>query len=168
MGIAIGLISGFVFAFLGPYIKMKRDRALISMLYLLSKSPWGTIGLVVVAGPIIEELVFRLGGFYLVGFFSPQMVWKIALTSIAFGLAHAQFPHNVLAGVIGVVLAVTFINYGLVQAIVAHGIHNAVVLAHFLISFRRLFQMPVQEALKQHPPSVVAQMYQDVFHENRT
>lgn len=75
-------------------------------------------------GPIVEELVFR--GAVLRSLESHGKVFAIVISSILFGLIHANLSQGIFAAVLGLVLGYVAIQYSLKWAILLHIINNFV------------------------------------------
>lgn len=158
-GSCIGLVTGLIAAFGGPHIETKHDdKSLQGLLMLWKHSAWQAIILTILAGPLAEELIFRFAGISILNYIFPHVL-SITLTSILFGLAHNQYPLNLISGVLGAILGVIYIKWGLSASIGAHAVHNAVVIFHLGWRFRRitgqglteaLGQLSVEEAYKQY------------------
>jgi len=124
LGIGIALIS----IYLGDKTVIRgKDKSLRGLLYLWKKSPLLTVLLTILIGPFFEEVVFRLIGINLLNILFPTII-SVIITSIAFGLAHNQFPLNVISGLMGVVLAIIYLNYGVIASFITHGVQNGLVL----------------------------------------
>ena len=147
-GMMIGLVTGILGSALAPYLKTKReDRSLKGLLYLWKRSVWQTVVLVVVLGPVAEEIIFRFLGISLLSYLFTGAL-PLILTSILFGLAHNQYPLNLISGILGFILALVFTVYGLPAAIIAHATHNAVSLFYLNVKARRLMGISLTKALK--------------------
>ena len=82
--------------------------------------------LIVVAAPVVEELVFR--GFLAEAFRARAAREAVAVSSVAFGLAHLQLAQFRYYLFLGVVLGVVYLRRGLVGSVCAHAAFNGMVL----------------------------------------
>jgi hypothetical protein len=151
-GLFFSAITGLVIAtfsvIIGNKIKPAGgiDKSLSGLLYLWSKSPIFTIFLTIVLGPLLEEIVFRLIGITLLDKFLPLII-ALVLTSVAFGLAHNQFPLNLISGIMGVVLGYVYIKHGVVASFITHGLQNGVVLIHLWFTILIKTGFTIKEAI---------------------
>ena len=82
---------------------------------------------IVLYGPILEELVFRLGGMTAVYYFTGSIPLAIIFTALAFGLYHlvCYGPYKVISTFIqGIFLGIIFLMGGFVACVVAHMTNN--------------------------------------------
>lgn len=75
-------------------------------------------------GPVIEEIIYR--GYVMNGLKQHGKVFAIVISSILFGIMHANFAQNMFAFMVGIVLAYTAMEYGLKWSIVLHIINNCI------------------------------------------
>ena len=151
-GIQISVLLGVLIAlcsiFLGDKVITKeRDRSLSGLLHLWKRSPLLTIALTIFIGPFFEEVVFRLLGISFLNIFMPTFM-SVIITSILFGLAHNQFPLNVISGIMGVVLAIIYLEYGVIASFITHGLQNGLVLANLYHTVIVKTGMDLTQALK--------------------
>lgn len=81
----------------------------------------------VVYAPVLEELIFRLGGITAVYYFTGSMPLAILFTALAFALAHLFFygPYKVVTTFVqGILLGIVFLMGGFVAAVAAHMTNN--------------------------------------------
>ncbi len=147
VGLIAGSLMGLVSASMGPAITTKEpDRATQGLLILWQRSAWQTVALTVLIAPLGEELLFRFAGISLIKLFFTYP-WPIIITAIAFGLAHNQFPLNIISGVLGLVLGMIYWHFGLIASTIAHGTQNGVVLFHLWWRFRKRTGLTLSESL---------------------
>ncbi|MFP4456920.1 MAG: CPBP family intramembrane glutamic endopeptidase [Clostridia bacterium] len=144
LGIAIALTS----IYLGDKVVTKqKDKSLTGLLYLWKKSPILTILLTILIGPFFEEVLFRFIGITFLNFWLPTF-FSVIVTSIAFGLAHNQFPLNVISGLMGVILAIIYLNYGVIASFITHGLQNGLVLVNLYHTVYKKTGMTITQALE--------------------
>ncbi len=128
--VLLGVVIAACSIVLGSKIKPKgEDKSLTGLLYLWSRSPIFTIALTFLIGPFFEEVLFRLIGISFFNMFLPLSL-SLIITSIAFGLAHNQFPLNLISGFMGIILGYVYIRYGVIASFITHGLQNAIVIIH--------------------------------------
>lgn len=144
LGIAIALTS----IYLGDkVVTKKKDKSLTGLLYLWKKSSILTILLTIFIGPFFEEIIFRLIGITILNFWLPTIL-SVVITSITFGLAHNQFPLNVISGFMGVILAIIYLNYGVIASFITHGLQNGLVLVNLYHTVFKKTGMTITQALE--------------------
>lgn len=77
-----------------------------------------------ILGPIVEEIVYR--GFVMNALKKYGTVFAIVVSSVLFGIMHANLAQNIFAFVVGLVLAYTAMEYGLKWSILLHIINNCI------------------------------------------
>ena len=89
---------------------------------------------VAIVGPIVEELVYR--GFVMSSIKKYGKVFAIVVSSVLFGVMHANLPQVVFAVAVGLVLGYVAMEYSIGWAILLHIINNGVFgeLLSFLIA----------------------------------
>ena len=119
-----GALAGFLMLIIDALIL----NLLVYRRFFVPKSMSGDIVRAVLKAPILEEIVFRLGGMTAVFYFTGSLPLALLLTSVAFGLEHIyQGPHGVLSATVnGVLLGLIFLSGGLVAAIAAHMTFNLI------------------------------------------
>ena len=149
MGILIGSATGIITSHFGRFIKTKgEDKSLKGMLILWKRSPYKTIILVAILAPLAEEILFRFIGISLFNFIFPMLL-SIIITSVLFGLAHNQFPINVITGIIGLILGLTFQSYGLIASMFAHAVHNIISVIYLVKKAERFLGIKLSQALQE-------------------
>lgn len=146
LGISIALISIYIG---DKTVVKKKDKSLRGLLYLWKKSPILTVLLTILIGPFFEEIVFRFIGISLLNILFPTII-SVIITSIAFGLAHNQFPLNVISGFMGVILAIIYLNYGVIASFITHGLQNGLVLLNLYHTVREKTGVHITQALEMY------------------
>ncbi|QOR36622.1 CPBP family intramembrane metalloprotease [Clostridium sp. 'deep sea'] len=147
MGLLIGSATGIITSHFGKFIKSKgEDRSLKGILILWKRSPLKTVLLVAIIAPVAEEVLFRFIGISLLNHVLPGLL-PLLITSILFGLAHNQYPVNIITGIIGLILAFTYLSYGLVASIMAHSVHNIISVTYLVKKAERLLGRKLSIAL---------------------
>lgn len=77
-----------------------------------------------IVGPIVEELIYR--GFVLCSFQKYGKVAAIIISSILFGVMHANIPQGMFAFAVGLVLGYVAIEYSIWWAIALHIFNNCI------------------------------------------
>ena len=77
-----------------------------------------------VVGPIVEELIYR--GFVLRSFQKYGKIAAIIISSILFGVMHANIPQGMFAFAVGLVLGYVAIEYSIWWAIALHIFNNCI------------------------------------------
>lgn len=77
-----------------------------------------------IVGPIVEELVYR--GFVLRSFQKYGKLAAVIISSILFGVMHANLPQSMFAFGVGLILGYVAVEYSIVWSIVLHIINNCI------------------------------------------
>lgn len=77
-----------------------------------------------IVGPIVEELVYR--GFVLRSFQKYGKMFTLIVSSVLFGVMHANLPQGIFAFGVGLILGYVALEYSIVWSIVLHIINNCV------------------------------------------
>lgn len=77
-----------------------------------------------IVGPIVEELVYR--GFVLRSFQKYGKMFALIVSSVLFGVMHANLPQGIFAFGVGLILGYVALEYSIVWSIVLHIINNCV------------------------------------------
>lgn len=77
-----------------------------------------------IIGPIAEELVYR--GFVLRSFQKYGKIAAIVVSSVLFGVMHANIPQSIFAFGVGMVLGYVAVEYSIVWSVLLHIINNCI------------------------------------------
>ncbi len=122
---------GFQLVFQGAYILMETGLNAIGYTAEASMETatldCATFSMVLYAGivgPIVEELIYR--GFVMRALEKHGRVLAIVVSSLLFGIMHANLPQAIFAFFVGLVLGYVAMRYSIVWSIVLHIINNLV------------------------------------------
>jgi len=148
VSIFLGILIALCSIFLGDRVITKEmDKSLSGLLHLWKRSPILTIILTIFLGPFFEEIIFRLLGITFLNMFMPIFA-SVLVTSVLFGLAHNQFPLNVISGFMGIILAIIYLEYGVIASFITHGLQNGLVLLNLSHTVVVKTGMDLTQALK--------------------